>query len=133
MITELTPDLDREVLRRFATAADDARVARTAAALESNGIAVLRAADAAHAGHPIAFGLSLYPSVDQLIETRQLAKAAGADGLDYLAIQDHAYNPEFLDVWTLISYLAAETQHIAFFPASTTSSARSGRPVVGPG
>jgi alkanesulfonate monooxygenase SsuD/methylene tetrahydromethanopterin reductase-like flavin-dependent oxidoreductase (luciferase family) len=67
-------------------------------------------------GHPITFGLSLYPSVDQLIETRQLAKAADADGLDYLAIQDHAYNPEFLDVWTLITYLAAETQHIAFFP-----------------
>ena len=67
-------------------------------------------------GHPITFGLSLYPSVDQLEETRQLAQAADAAGLDYLAIQDHAYNPEFLDVWTLISYLAAETERISFFP-----------------
>jgi alkanesulfonate monooxygenase SsuD/methylene tetrahydromethanopterin reductase-like flavin-dependent oxidoreductase (luciferase family) len=67
-------------------------------------------------GHPITFGLSLYPSVDQLAETRQLAQAADAAGLDYLAIQDHAYNPEFLDVWTLISYLAAETDRISFFP-----------------
>ena len=67
-------------------------------------------------GHPITFGLSLYPSVDQLGETRQLAQAADAAGLDYLAIQDHAYNPEFLDVWTLISYLAAETDRISFFP-----------------
>jgi alkanesulfonate monooxygenase SsuD/methylene tetrahydromethanopterin reductase-like flavin-dependent oxidoreductase (luciferase family) len=37
-------------------------------------------------------------------------------GLDYLAIQDHAYNPQFLDVWTLIAYLAAETNRISFFP-----------------
>ena len=67
-------------------------------------------------GHPITFGLSVYPSVDQLSETRQLAQAADAAGLDYLAIQDHAYNPEFLDVWTLIAYLAAETDRISFFP-----------------
>ncbi len=67
-------------------------------------------------GHPITFGLSLYPSVDQLNETRQLSQAADAAGLDYLAIQDHAYNPEFLDAWTLITYLAAETERISFFP-----------------
>ena len=67
-------------------------------------------------GHPITFGLSLIPSVEVLEETRQLARAADAAGLDYLAIQDHAYNVEFLDVWTLISYLAAETDRIAFVP-----------------
>ena len=70
-------------------------------------------------GHPITFGLSLYPSVDQLSETRQLAQAADAAGLDYLAIQDHAYNTEFLDVWTLIAYLAAETDRI-FSPRRPT-------------
>jgi alkanesulfonate monooxygenase SsuD/methylene tetrahydromethanopterin reductase-like flavin-dependent oxidoreductase (luciferase family) len=67
-------------------------------------------------GHPITFGLSLYPSVDQLRETRELAQAADDAGLDYLAIQDHAYNPEFLDAWTLITYLAAETGRISFVP-----------------
>ena len=36
--------------------------------------------------------------------------------MDYLAIQDHAYNSGFLDVWTLITFLAAETDRIAFFP-----------------
>ena len=66
-------------------------------------------------GHPITFEPSLYPSVDQLSQTRQLAQAADVAGLDYLAIQDHAYNPEFLDVWTLIPYLAAETDRISFF------------------
>jgi alkanesulfonate monooxygenase SsuD/methylene tetrahydromethanopterin reductase-like flavin-dependent oxidoreductase (luciferase family) len=67
-------------------------------------------------GHPITFGLSLYPSVDLLKETNQLGRAADAAGLEYIAIQDHAYNPEFLDVWTLITYLAAETNRISFFP-----------------
>ena len=67
-------------------------------------------------GHPITFGLSLIPSVELLDETKQLARAANAAGLEYLAIQDHAYNTEFLDVWTLISYLAAETDRISFFP-----------------
>lgn len=67
-------------------------------------------------GHQVSFGLSLIPSVDLLDETKQLAQAADAAGLDYLAIQDHAYNVEFLDVWTLISYLAAATQRISFFP-----------------
>ena len=60
--------------------------------------------------------MSLYPSVDRLRETRQLAQAPGAAGLDYIAIQDHAHNPEFFDVWTLISYLATETDRISFFP-----------------
>ena len=67
-------------------------------------------------GHQVTFGLSLYPSVDLLEETKQLAQAADAAGLEYLAIQDHAYNPDFLDVWTLISYLAADTDRISFLP-----------------
>src|SRR5918993_5336278 len=67
-------------------------------------------------GHPITFSLSLYPSVDLLRETKQLPQVADAAGLEYLAIQDHAYNPEFLDVWTLITYLAAETERLSFFP-----------------
>jgi hypothetical protein len=49
MITELKPDLDRSITRRFATLADDASVRRATAALEANGISVLRAADAADA------------------------------------------------------------------------------------
>jgi hypothetical protein len=42
-------DLDRSVSTRFAELADDARVQRAAAALEANGINVLRAADAPEA------------------------------------------------------------------------------------
>ena len=67
-------------------------------------------------GHPITFGLSLIPSVGALDENLRLARAADEAGLDYLAIQDHAYNSEFLDVWTLISFLAARTERISFVP-----------------
>lgn len=49
MVTEADIDLDQEIRRRFGTAADDARVQRTTAALEANGMTVLRAADAGEA------------------------------------------------------------------------------------
>ena len=49
MSTELQLDLDPSIKREFGTLASDARVSRTTAALEANGIHVLRAADAAEA------------------------------------------------------------------------------------
>ena len=49
MITQLRPDLAGTLSRQFSTLADDARVTRTAKALEANGISVLRASDAAEA------------------------------------------------------------------------------------
>jgi L-lactate utilization protein LutC len=49
VITELQPHIDQSINRRFGTVADDARLRRTAAALEANGISVLRASDAAAA------------------------------------------------------------------------------------
>jgi hypothetical protein len=49
LITELSHELDEELRRRYGTAADDARVRRATAALEANGIAVLRASDPAEA------------------------------------------------------------------------------------
>jgi hypothetical protein len=49
MSSQLHPDLDRSPSRRFAPVADDDRVTRTVAALEANGISVLRAANAGEA------------------------------------------------------------------------------------
>jgi hypothetical protein len=45
----MQPDLDRSVTAKYDTVADDPRVLRTTAALERNGITVLRATDAADA------------------------------------------------------------------------------------
>jgi len=63
MIADIQTELDRSIDRRFATPADDARVKRTAAALEANGISVLRAADAAEARRIV---LGLIPDGSQV-------------------------------------------------------------------
>jgi hypothetical protein len=63
VITELKPELGRDIHRRFGTAADEARVRRTAAALEANGITVLRAADATAARRIV---LGLIPAGSQV-------------------------------------------------------------------
>src|SRR5205807_10601954 len=63
MNTGLYTDLDRSIRRRFGTLGDDARVSRTAAALEANGMSVLRAADAAEAKRIV---LSLIPDGSQV-------------------------------------------------------------------
>jgi hypothetical protein len=49
VIAELLPNVDPEIVRRFGTLAPDTRVRRATAALEANGIGVLRAANAAEA------------------------------------------------------------------------------------
>ncbi|MGA5376204.1 LLM class flavin-dependent oxidoreductase [Actinospica acidiphila] len=65
-------------------------------------------------GHPLSFGLSLDPAADALEETRRLAHQADISGLDYLAVQDHPYQPGHLETWTLLSHLSASTQRISF-------------------
>jgi LUD domain len=75
MVTELQPALDRSLGRRFATVSDDARLRRTAAALEANGISVLRAADAADARRIV---LGLIPDGSQVHHgASQSLEAAG--------------------------------------------------------
>ena len=55
-MTEVQPDPGRTLSRRFAATAEDARVTRTAAALEANGITVLRAPNSAAAKRVEALG-----------------------------------------------------------------------------
>ena len=63
MSSQLHPDVDRSLSSRFAAVASDARVTRTAAALEANGISVLRAANAAEAKRIV---LGLVPAGSQV-------------------------------------------------------------------
>jgi hypothetical protein len=63
MIAELEPNLDPSISRQFGTLADNGRVKRAAAALEANGITVLRAGDAAEAKRIV---LSLIPEGAQV-------------------------------------------------------------------
>ena len=61
MSTDVQLEFDESIQRRFGTVADDARVTRTAAALEANGIRVLRAGNAAEAKQIV---LDLIPDGD---------------------------------------------------------------------
>jgi hypothetical protein len=63
VISELKPNLDPSISRRFGTVADEASVKRAAAALEVNGITVFRAADAAEAKRIV---MSLIPDGSQV-------------------------------------------------------------------
>jgi hypothetical protein len=63
MSTEVQVSEEESIKRRFGTLADDERVTRTAAALEANGIRVLRAANAAEAKRVV---LDLIPDGSQV-------------------------------------------------------------------
>ena len=56
LMTQVQPDLDRTLRRRFAAPAEDARVSRTAAVLEGNGITVVRAPNRAEAKRIVLVG-----------------------------------------------------------------------------
>ncbi|WP_204037058.1 LLM class flavin-dependent oxidoreductase [Micromonospora qiuiae] len=62
------------------------------------------------------FGISLDPEAARHSDALRLARAADAGGLDYLAVQDHPYQPQHLDSWTWLTYLAGQTERIALLP-----------------
>jgi L-lactate utilization protein LutC len=84
MSSELHPDLERSLDRRYATVADDARVARTAAALEANGISMLRAANAGEAKRIvlglIPAGSQVYHGASQSLEVSGIAEELERSG-----------------------------------------------------
>ncbi|MFG2050748.1 LLM class flavin-dependent oxidoreductase [Micromonospora sp. NPDC048935] len=63
-------------------------------------------------GHELLFGTFLTPDAhnpDQVVALAELTEAAG---LDLTSFQDHPYNAEFLDTWTLLSWVAARTERL---------------------
>ncbi|AEF41470.1 LLM class flavin-dependent oxidoreductase [Hoyosella subflava] len=65
--------------------------------------------------HP-QFGFFLTPNASDASSLVSTARLLDELGYDFAGIQDHPYQRRFLDTWTLISYLAAHTQNIRFFP-----------------
>jgi alkanesulfonate monooxygenase SsuD/methylene tetrahydromethanopterin reductase-like flavin-dependent oxidoreductase (luciferase family) len=63
----------------------------------------------------VQFGISLVPATERLDDIRALTRAADEAGLDLIGIQDHPYQGRFLDTWSLIPRLLAETKRISFF------------------
>jgi alkanesulfonate monooxygenase SsuD/methylene tetrahydromethanopterin reductase-like flavin-dependent oxidoreductase (luciferase family) len=62
------------------------------------------------------FGVSLPPVVQPFSAHLELAGAAEAVGLDLIGIQDHPYQPRYVDTLALIGLLLARTDRIRFFP-----------------
>jgi alkanesulfonate monooxygenase SsuD/methylene tetrahydromethanopterin reductase-like flavin-dependent oxidoreductase (luciferase family) len=65
---------------------------------------------------PAAFGLNVDPHASGLAIAGRIAAIADSAGLEYVGIQDHPYNAEFLDTFTLITWLAARTSRVHLFP-----------------
>jgi alkanesulfonate monooxygenase SsuD/methylene tetrahydromethanopterin reductase-like flavin-dependent oxidoreductase (luciferase family) len=61
------------------------------------------------------FGMSVVPATETLDRIRASVRAADDAGLDLVGIQDHPYQRRFLDTWSLIGTLLAETRRISFF------------------
>jgi LUD domain len=84
LITELNPDIERSLSRRFATLADEGSVQRATAALESNGMIVIRAADAAEAKlivlDLIPDGSEVHHGASETLETTGIADAIANSG-----------------------------------------------------
>ena len=67
-------------------------------------------------GHDLIFGTFLTPDAAAPERVVALARLTDASGLDLVTVQDHPYQPRFLEMWTLLSYLAAATQQVRVVP-----------------
>jgi alkanesulfonate monooxygenase SsuD/methylene tetrahydromethanopterin reductase-like flavin-dependent oxidoreductase (luciferase family) len=67
-------------------------------------------------GHDLSFGIFVTPQADAGRRIIELARRADAAGLDWVSVQDHPYQPAFLDAWTLLTAIAAATERIGVFP-----------------
>jgi hypothetical protein len=96
LIAEPKPLLDADVVRRFGNASDDPRVKRTAAALEANGISVLRATDAADAKRIV---LGLIPDGSQV--NHGASETLDASGISDEIDQSGRYEPLRPRIWSM--------------------------------
>ena len=66
-------------------------------------------------GHELTFGLFLPNPASQAATVVRLAQIAEQSGLDLIGVQDHPYNPDLLDTWTLLSHLAVDGERVLEF------------------
>ncbi len=67
-------------------------------------------------GHPLRFGSFVTPTNSAPQDVVELARLCERAGLDLVTVQDHPYQPRFLDAWTLLSYVAARTERVSLAP-----------------
>lgn len=62
--------------------------------------------------HPPMFGIGILPTAVGYERQMALVDYAEDAGLDLISIQDHPYNPGFLDTWTLLSVIGGSTSRV---------------------
>jgi hypothetical protein len=67
-------------------------------------------------GHDLLFGTFLTPKAEQAQYVVELAELTERVGLDLVTLQDHPYQPAFLDTWTLLSVIAGRTRTVRLSP-----------------
>ena len=67
-------------------------------------------------GHELQFGVFITPDAAQADAVLELSKLADLVGLDLVTFQDHPYQARFLDTWTLLSVVAAQTTNVRIAP-----------------
>ncbi|CAN5631940.1 LLM class flavin-dependent oxidoreductase [soil metagenome] len=67
-------------------------------------------------GHDLHFGVFLPPVAEHADQVVTAALEADVLGLDSVSVQDHPYQPAYLDAWTLLTHIAARTERITVFP-----------------
>ena len=70
-------------------------------------------------GHDLLFGAFVTPRAETPDAVLALAETAEQVGLDLFTVQDHPYQPAFLDAWTLLSVVAGRTQRVRLLPNVT--------------
>ena len=67
-------------------------------------------------GHSLEFGVFITPASQAAASVVALAALADREGLDLVTFQDHPYQAQFLDTWTLLSFVAARTSRVRVSP-----------------
>ena len=69
-----------------------------------------------HYGHALEFGTFITPTHDPATGPVARAQLAERFGFDLVTFQDHPYQPAFHDTWTLMTWVAAQTERIRIAP-----------------
>ena len=67
-------------------------------------------------GNELEFGVFVTPDAGRLPDVLALGQLADVTGLDLFTVQDHPYQERFVDAWTLLTLIGAQTSNVRLSP-----------------